>query len=129
MVAVVLDPAGRATAAALRTVHGVKPRLRRDDLPLDAGQEPLALGQGQAQAGQIGEVVRPGDPHDLRAALFARGADAHQLHDPGHAVSASDRPGWKVPFRTHTPNFAAVPLAGAVAGRGDLQARTRPIGA
>ncbi len=35
----------------------MQPRLRGDDLPLDAGQEPLALGQAQTQGGQIGEVV------------------------------------------------------------------------
>src|ERR687894_1138836 len=73
VVAVVLDPAGRAAAATLRTARGVEPRLRGGDLPLDAGQEPLALGQGQAQAGQIGEAVGPGDPHDIGAAFFALG--------------------------------------------------------
>jgi hypothetical protein len=67
----------------------VEPGLRGDDLPLDAGQELLALGQGQAQGGQIVEVVGPGDPHDVGAVFFALGPDAHQLHDPGHAVSAS----------------------------------------
>ena len=64
-------------------------RLRGDDLPLNAGQELLSLGQGQAQAGQIGEIVGPGDPHDIGAVFFALGLDAHQLHDPGHAVFAS----------------------------------------
>ena len=67
------------------------PGLRGDDLPLDAGQEPLALGQGQAQGGQIGEVVGPGDPHDVGAAFFPFSSDAHQLHDPDHVASASQR--------------------------------------
>jgi hypothetical protein len=65
------------------------PGLRGDDLPLDAGQEPLALGHGQAQAGQIGEVVGLGDPHDIGAVFFALSSDAHQLHDPGHVASTS----------------------------------------
>jgi hypothetical protein len=67
------------------------PGLRGDDLSLDAGQEPLALGQGQAQAGQIGEVVRLGDPHDVGAVFFALSSDAHQLHNPGHVASTSTR--------------------------------------
>src|SRR3954463_14317156 len=33
---IILDPAGRATAAARRTARGVQPRLRRDELLLDA---------------------------------------------------------------------------------------------
>jgi hypothetical protein len=44
--------------------------LSGDELPLDAGQEPLAFGQGQAQAGQVGEVARPGDLQDIGAVLF-----------------------------------------------------------
>src|SRR3954453_12438715 len=85
----ILDPAGRATAAARRTAHSVPTRLCSDELLLDASQELLTLGQAQAQGGQVREVVRSGDPHDLRAAFGARGPDAYQLHDPGHAVSAS----------------------------------------
>ncbi len=87
--AVVLDPAHITAAAAHRTPHGMDPGLRGDDLSLDASQELLALGQGQTQAGQVGEVVRSGDPHDVGAVFFALRSDAHQLHDPGHGVSTS----------------------------------------
>src|SRR4051795_13086690 len=86
------------------------PGLRGDDLLLDAGQQPLALGQGQAQAGQIGEVIGPGDPHDIGAVFFALSSEAHQLHDPDHVVSTS--PGKRArryPLRPRTPNLAAVP--------------------
>src|SRR4051794_2531571 len=107
---IILDPAGRATAAARRTARGVQPRLRSHELLLDASQELLTLGQGQAQGGQIREVVRSGDPHNLRAAFAARGPDAYQLHDPGHAVSAHRSTSRKVPSWTRTPNLAAVPL-------------------
>ena len=65
------------------------PGLRGDDLPLHPSQELLALGQGQAQAGQIGEVTGSSDLHDLGAVFFARSSDAHQLHNPGHGVSTS----------------------------------------
>src|SRR3954470_16512145 len=49
-------------------------------------------------------------PHDLRAPFGARGPDAYQLHDPGHAVSAHRSTSLKVPSWTRTPNLAAVPL-------------------
>src|ERR1044072_7714948 len=77
---IILDPAGRATATARRTARGVPPRLRSEELLLDASQELLNLGQAQAQGGQVRKVVRSGDPHDLRAAFGARGPEAYQLH-------------------------------------------------
>src|SRR3954449_8026350 len=89
MVTVVLDPAGRAAAAARRTVHGMDPGLRSDDLPLDAGQELLALGQAQTQGAQIGKSVGLGNPHDIGAVFFALSSDADQPHDPGHVASTS----------------------------------------
>jgi hypothetical protein len=63
--------------------------LRGDDLLLDAGQEPLAFGQGQPQAGQVGEITRPGDLQDIGAVFFPLSAEAHQSHGPGHVVSTS----------------------------------------
>jgi hypothetical protein len=75
VVAVVLDPAGRDAAAALRTRRGVGPRLRGDDLSLDASHELLALGHGPAQGGQVGEVVGPGDRHDVAAVFLALGPE------------------------------------------------------
>jgi hypothetical protein len=65
------------------------PGLRGDDLPLQAGQELLALAQGQAQAGQVGEIVGPGDPQDIGAVLLSLGTGAHQSYDPGHVGSTS----------------------------------------
>jgi len=89
VLAVVLDPAARAAVAALRTARGMDPGLRDDDLPLDAGQELLALGQAQTQGAQIGKGVGLGDPHDIGAVFFALSPDADQLHDPGHVASTS----------------------------------------
>src|SRR3954465_6028408 len=73
---IILDPAGRATAAARRTARGVQPRLRSHELLLDASQELLTFGQGQAQGGQIREVVRSGDPY--RPELTKRSSDTHK---------------------------------------------------
>ena len=55
---IILDPAGRATAAARRAARGVPPRLRSNELLLDASQELLTLGHSQAQGGQIRERYR-----------------------------------------------------------------------
>ena len=67
----------------------MKTGLRSDDPPLDAGQDPLALSQGQAQAGQVGEVAGLGNLQDVGAVLRPVSPKAHQSHDPGHVVSTS----------------------------------------
>ena len=89
VLAVVLHPAHITAAGARRTTQGVEPGLRGDDLPLDAGQQLLALGQAQTQGAQIGKGVGLGDPHDIGAVFFALSPDADQLHDPGHVASTS----------------------------------------
>jgi hypothetical protein len=88
----------------------VEPGLRGDDLPLDTGQDLLALGQGQAQGGQVGEVVGPGDPHDVGAVFLALSSDAHQLHDPGHAVSASPENGLEGTLSDSHPQSCGSPV-------------------
>src|SRR4051812_16570253 len=88
----------------------MNPGLRSDDLPLDAGQELLALGQAQTQGAQIGKGVGLGDPHDTGAVFFALSSDADQPHDPGHVASTSTGiQARKYLFRSRAPNLAAVP--------------------
>ena len=89
VLAIVLHPAGSAATPALWPPDGVNAGLRGDDLLLDAGQEPLAFGQGQPQAGQVGEIIRPDDLQDISAVFFSLSTEAHQSHDPGHVVSTS----------------------------------------
>src|SRR4051794_7738074 len=114
MLAIVLHPASGAAATARRTVHGMDPGLRGDDLPLDAGQELLALGQAQSQGAQIGKGIRLGDPHDIGAVFFALSSDADQPHDPGHVASTSAGiQARKSLFRSRAPNLAAVPAYSA----------------
>src|SRR4051812_37918741 len=89
----------------------MNPGLRSDDLPLDAGQELLALGQAQTQGAQIGKGVGLGDPHDIGAVFFALSSDADQPHDPGHVASTSAGiQARKYLFRSRAPNLAAVPM-------------------
>ncbi|MDO9714544.1 hypothetical protein, partial [Paracraurococcus lichenis] len=73
--------------------RGMKTGLRGDDLLPHPGQDLFALGQGQAQAGQVGEAVGPGDLHNVGAVLRPIGPDTHQSHDPSYdgATSAGNR--------------------------------------
>ena len=41
------------------------------------------------KAGQVGEIIRPGDLQDISAVFFPLSAEPHQSHDPGHVVSTS----------------------------------------
>src|SRR4051794_21648675 len=124
--AIVLHPVRGAAVPALRTVRGMNPGLRGDDLLLNTGQELLALGQGQAEAGQVGEVVGPGDPQDIGAALFSVGSEAHQSHDPGHVASTSTgKTGPRIPPSALAPPISRqspVPLP-ARGGAADLRGR------
>src|SRR5215212_11937537 len=86
------------------------PGLRGDDLPLDAGQELLALGQAQTQGAQIGKGIGLGNPHDIGAVFFTLSSDADQPYDPGHVASTSAGiQARKYLFRSRAPNLAAVP--------------------
>src|SRR4051794_37235986 len=117
--AIVLHPVRGAAVPALRTVRGMNPGLRGDDLLLNTGQELLALGQGQAEAGQVGEVVGPGDPQDIGAVLLSLGSEAHQSHDPGHVASTSaGRTGPRIP-----PSALAPPISRQSLSSGAQQAR------
>ena len=87
MLAIVLHLAGDAATPALWSADGMGAGLAGDELLLDAGQEPLAFGQGQAQAGQVGEVPGLADLQDIGAVLFSLGSEAHQSHDPSHVAS------------------------------------------
>ena len=103
VLAVVLHPASGAAVPTLRTARGMNPGLCGDDLLLHTGQEPLALGQGQPQAGQVGEVVGPGDLQNVGAVLRPVSPDTHQSYDPGHVVSTlrGHRP--KIPLSVSHP--------------------------
>ena len=118
MVPVVLDAANAATASTIRPPTGVIPGLRGDDLPLDARQQQLPFGQGQTQTGDITEVIRPVDLHDVGALLPTISPGFYQPHNPGHASTPSQRIDVKTPaWRSHpqscgSPLFHRNPLRG-----------------
>lgn len=109
MLAIVLHPASGAAAPARRTVHGMNPGLRGDDLPLDASQHQPRFGQGQTQIGDVVEAIGPADLHDVRTPLLAFGADFHQPQNPSHGSTLGQRTSAEIPDRRRTPNLATVP--------------------
>src|SRR5689334_7160322 len=110
MLAIVLHPAGGAAAPARRTVHGMNPGLRGDDLPLDASQHQPRIGQGQTQISDIVEAIGPADFHDLRTPLLAFRPDFYQPQNPSHAPTLGQRTDADIPDRRRTPNLATVPI-------------------
>src|SRR5271166_4076565 len=82
---VVLHPTNVTAAWARRPPSGMVPGLGDDDLLLDARQQPLRLGQGQTQIGDILEIVRPINLHNIHASPITLSPGFHHLHNPGHA--------------------------------------------
>jgi hypothetical protein len=97
MVLIVLHPANAATARAGRPPNGVIPGLCRDDLLLEASQQPLRFRQGQTQVGDIGEITGPFDLHDVSGLSLTFSVDFHQPHNPGHASTPGQRIGAEIP--------------------------------
>jgi hypothetical protein len=62
------------------------PDLRGDDFLLEPRQQSLRLVQPQTQIGDIAEIIRSVDFHDVQGPPFAFGADLHQPQNPGHAL-------------------------------------------
>ena len=62
----------------------VIPGLCGDDRLLEAGQQPLRIGHGQTQIGDITEIGGSDDLHDIRARALTFSAGFHHPHNPGH---------------------------------------------
>jgi hypothetical protein len=60
MVPIVLEAANIAAASAVRPPGGVAPSLRGNDPLLQTRQQQLPVGQGQAQGGDITEIIQVG---------------------------------------------------------------------
>src|SRR5580698_6606242 len=98
MVLIVFHAASAATAGAGWSPSGVISDLCRDDLLLEARQQPLRLGQGQTQVGDIGEITEPVDLHNIRGRSLAFSTDLHYPHNPGHASTPGQTPTRKYPL-------------------------------
>jgi hypothetical protein len=78
---------------------------------LDACQQQLPFGQGQAQIGDIGEIIGPVNLHDVCALPLALRPDLHQPQNPGHASTSVKEQTQKYPSRPRAPNLEPVPLS------------------
>jgi hypothetical protein len=103
MVVIDFHTARAATAGAGGSPNGVIPNLSRDNLLLEAGQQPLRFGQGQTQVGDIGEITEPLDLHNIRGRSLAFSTDLHRPHNPCHASTPGQRTNAKIPPLALTP--------------------------
>jgi hypothetical protein len=109
VIAVVLHAANAPAAEAVRSPYGVVPDLLRDELLLDARQQQLSFGKGQAQIGDIAETIGPVNLHDVRALPIAFSPELDQPQNPRHASTPIEEQTQKYPFGARTPNFEPVP--------------------
>src|SRR5215217_6849091 len=98
---IVLHVADATAVWANWASNGVVPGLRSDDLLLEACQQPLRFGQGQAE---IAEIIRPIDLHDVCARSLALSPDFHQSYNPGHAPPHPEQARNMLPG-AYTPNL------------------------
>src|SRR5271167_4236268 len=77
------------------------PDLRGDDFLLEPRQQSLRLVQPQTQIGDIAEIIRSVDFHDVQGPPFAFGADLHQPQNPTTRSSGSkagrQNTSWRAP--------------------------------
>jgi len=91
MVPVIFHPANQATAAAIGSPNGMAPGLRGNDLLLETRQQQLPFGQGQTKSGDIAEIIRSVDRHDVGGLVLAVSPDFHQPQNPSHAPTLGQR--------------------------------------
>jgi hypothetical protein len=100
---VVLHMANSTTASAIRPANGVASGLCGNDFLLEACQQQLSVGYGQTEIGDMAEIIRSVDLHDVDALLFTTITGFHQPHDPSHASTSGQRTDDKIPLRRSNP--------------------------
>jgi hypothetical protein len=112
VVAVIFHPANILAAGTNRPPDRMLARLCGGDLALNPRQQLFCFREGQSQIGDIAEVVRPADLHDVHGVTFTPGCRQPQnpLHAPPPSLICEQER--KYPARTSTPSFAVVPVAG-----------------
>src|SRR5580692_11766465 len=103
-----LSPANPIAAGANRPPDRVLLRPRGGDLALNPREQLFRFREGQSQIGDIAEVVRLADLHDIHAGTPVPGG--RQLQNPLHAPPPVQEEERKYPARTGTPSFTPVPV-------------------
>src|SRR5664279_989870 len=110
MFAVVLHATSTATDSAIRPANnGVLPGLSGDELLLQTRQHQLSFGHRQPQIGEITEIARAGDLHDVDPLLLTIGPDFYQPHNPSHVSTPIKTSRRVIPLSEHTPNHETAP--------------------
>jgi hypothetical protein len=107
VVTIIFHPANPIAAGANRPPDRVLPRLRGGNLALNPREQLFRFREGQSQIGDITEVVRLADLHDVDAGTPVPGG--RQLQNPLHAPSPVREQERKYPARTGTPQFYTSP--------------------
>jgi hypothetical protein len=111
VISVVLHVANLATASAIRPSNGVPPGLRGNDLLLEACHQQLSVGYGQTETGDMVQIIRAVDLHNVDALLFTIFPGCHQPHNPSHASTSGQRTDAKIPLRRSHPQSCDGPKA------------------
>ena len=107
VITIIFHPANPIAAGANRPTDRVLPRLRGGDLALNPREQLFRFRERQSQIGDIAEVIRLADLHDVHARTRVPGY--RQLQNPPHAPPPVQEQERKYPARTGTPSFAPVP--------------------
>jgi hypothetical protein len=102
-----LHPANPIAAGANRPPDRVLPCLRGGDLALNPREQLFRFREGQSQIGDIAEVIRPADLHDVHAGTLVPGC--RQLQNPLHAPPPVQEQEQKYQACTGPPSFTPVP--------------------
>jgi hypothetical protein len=107
VVTIVFHPANPIAAGANRPPGRVRPRLSGGDFVLNPREQLFGFCEGQSQIGDIAEVIRLADLHDVHARTLA--SRRRQSQNPLHAPPPVQEQERKYPAATGTPSFAPVP--------------------
>ena len=107
VVTIIFHPANPIAAGANRPPDRVLPRLRGGDLALNPREQLFSFREGQSQIGDIAEVIRLADLHDVHAGTLVPGC--RQLQNPLHAPPPVQEQEQKYQACTGTPSFTPVP--------------------
>src|SRR4051812_44027092 len=104
--------ANSTTTSAIRPLNGVAPGLRGNNLLLEACQQQLSVGYGQTEIGDMAEIIRSVDLHNVDALLFTIFPGFYQPHNPSHASTSGQRTDAKIPLRRSHPRTCDGPVVG-----------------
>jgi hypothetical protein len=105
--AIIFHPTNLIAAGANRPPDRVLPRLRGGDLALNPREQLLRFREGQSQIGDIAEIIRLADLHDVHARTLTPGC--RQPQNPLDAPPPVREQGRNLPGSRRHPHFCTSP--------------------